>query len=268
MKPLLFLISLAFTLAAVPSWSAEADAEGFVPLFNGRDLTGWDGDPRLWEVKDGIVTGTCTGPDQLAHNSFLIWRGGTVADFELRVVIRVIGDNNSGIQYRSREIPEVGQWAISGYQCDIHPAVEHLGMTYEEKGRGIFGLNGKKVLLDPAGALWQLSEHEPVRADVSQWTEVSILARGNRLVHRINGQITSELTDHHEAGRAMEGLLAIQLHRGNANRVEIRDLRLKRLEKAEILAFDEATLPAGAKKIERPRTSRPQGTGPVVPPKK
>lgn len=267
MKLLPFLFAFVFSISAGLSRSAEADADGFVALFNGRDLAGWEGDPRLWEVKDGIVTGTCTGPDQLAHNSFLIWRGGTVADFELRAVIRVVGDNNSGIQYRSRELPDVGKWVISGYQCDIHPAVEHLGMTYEEKGRGIFGLNGKKVLLDPTGALWQLSEHEPVRADVSQWTEVGIVARGNRLIHRINGRVTSELIDHHAEGRALEGLLAIQLHRGNPNRVEIRELRLKRLEPAEVAPFDPAQVPAEAKKIERPRTSRPQGTGPVIPPK-
>ena len=242
--------------------------DGFTSLFNGKDLTGWDGDPKLWKVEDGIVIGTCGGPDALANNSFLIWRGGKVTDFELRATIRVVGDNNSGIQYRSREVPKAGPWVITGYQCDIHPAIEHTGMTYEEKGRGIFGLNGRNVMIDPGGALWLLSEHEPVKVDVSQWNEYTVIARGNHLVHKINSQVTSELIDHDEKGRALEGLLAIQLHGGNPNNVQIKKLSLKPLTDGKLLAFDAATLPAGAKKISRPGSDKPQGTGPVVPPSK
>ena len=241
---------------------------GFTSLFNGKDLAGWDGDPKLWKVEDGIVIGTCGGPDALANNSFLIWRGGKVTDFELRATIRVVGDNNSGIQYRSRELPKAGPWVITGYQCDIHPAIEHTGMTYEEKGRGIFGLNGRNVMVDPGGALWLLSEHEPVKVDVSQWNEYTVIARGNHLVHKINGRTTSELIDHQEKGRALEGLLAIQLHGGNPNNVQIKNLRIKPLTDGKLLAFDAATLPAGAKKISRPGSNHPQGTGPVVPPSK
>ncbi len=261
MKHLLFLSLLTLSTAAFA-------ADEFTALFNGKDLSGWDGDPKLWKVEDGIVVGTCTGPDALANNTFLIWRGGVVKNFELHASVRVIGDNNSGIQYRSRELPEVAPWVITGYQCDIHPAIEHTGMTYEEKGRGIFGLNGRNVLLDPEGALWLLSEHDPVKVDVSQWNEYTIIARGNHLVHQINGQTTSELVDHDAKKRALEGLLAIQLHRGNANSVHIKDLRLKVLPAGELTAFDPAKLPESAKKIERPRTSSPQGTGPVVPPTK
>ncbi len=250
---------VASVLAALPA------EEGFTSLFNGQDLTGWDGDPKLWKVENGIVIGTNPAPEAMANNSFLIWRGGTVKDFELRAIVRVIGDNNSGIQYRSRELKDVAPWVITGYQCDIHPAIEHTGMTYEERGRGIFGLNGKNVMLDPEGTLWQLSEHAPVKVDVSQWNEYVILAQGNRLQHFINGQPTSELIDHHADKRTLEGLLAIQLHKGNPNRVEIKDLRLKVLPEAAMVPF---ALPPTATKIEKPRTSRPQGTGPVVPVKK
>jgi len=237
--------------------------DGFTSLFNGKDLSGWDGDPTLWKVEYGIVVGTCAGPGSLANNTFLIWRGGTVKDFELKATMRVVGDNNSGIQYRSRERPDIGPWVISGYQCDVHPAIEHTGMTYEEKGRGIFGLNGKNVILDPEGERWLVSEHEPVEADTSQWIEYTVIARGNNLIHKVNGQTTSELTDYHEAGRALEGLLAIQLHKGNANRVEIKDLRIKPLSDGEILEFDPDDLPPGAKQIDKPRTVNPQGVGPI-----
>tara|TARA_R110002096_G_scaffold42893_30_gene115421 strand:+ start:1252 stop:2040 length:789 start_codon:yes stop_codon:yes gene_type:complete len=255
-------------LLSLLSFASSAFSEdGFTPLFNGKDLTGWDGDPKLWNVEDGIVTGTCSGPGALEYNTFLIWRGGTVKDFELRATLRIIGDNNSGIQYRSRELPEVGPWAISGYQCDAHPAIEHTGMTYEEKGRGIFGLNGNDVLLDPDGVRWIVAQHEPVKADLSEWTEFVVIARGNHLIHQVNGKTTSEFFDHHE-GRTLEGLLAIQLHRGNPHRVQIKDLRIKALTDGEIIPFDPSTLPADAKKIEKPRTTNPQGTGPAAKPTK
>lgn len=255
--------TLALFLSLVGFTAAANGADKFISLFNGKDLSGWEGDPELWKVDNGVVIGTCKGPDNLKHNSFLIWRGGLVKDFELRATVRVIGDNNSGIQYRSRERPEIGPWVISGYQCDIHPAIEHTGMTYEEKGRGIFGLNGRNVMLDPEGARWLLSEQEPVKVDTSKWNEYTVIARGNRLVHTVNGKVASELIDHHEKGRALEGLLAIQLHQGNPNSVQIKDLRIKTLNDGKLLKFDPEKLPASARKIDKPRTSRPQGTGPI-----
>lgn len=247
---------------------STAPKGGFTPLFNGRDLSGWDGDPALWRVENGVVTGTCRGPGQPPHNSFLTWRGGTVKDFELRAIVRVIGDNNSGIQYRSRPLPEVGPWAIAGYQCDIHPALVHTGMTYEEKGRGIFGLNGKDVVLDPEGNRWVIAEREPVAVDVSRWNEYTVIARGNHLIHKINGRITSELFDYDARGRALEGLLAIQLHQGNPNTVEVKQVWLKPLPTSPVAEFNAASLPPGAQKIEKPRTSNPQGLGPATPARK
>jgi hypothetical protein len=240
------------------SASVAPDDEGFVELFNGRDLEGWDANPELWKVEDGVIVGTCEGPEKPEFNEFLIWEGGTLADFELRVVARLHGDNNSGVQYRSRRYPETGPWGISGYQNDIHPATQHNGMTYEERGRGIFGLNGQEVALDPEGKLWLLSEHEPVEADISEWTEYGVVARGNRLVHTINGQVSSTLVDYHEAGRALQGLLAIQLHRGQAHVLEVRSIRYKPLEQTAPEPFAEGSLPESATPIER---SGPGGKG-------
>lgn len=250
------LLSLAFlsTVTASDEWKN---------LLNGKDLSGWDGDPKLWRVENGVVTGTCAGPDALAHNTFLIWRDGVVKDFELKVTMRVTGDNNSGIQYRSRPLPEAGPWGITGYQNDVHPAIEHTGMTYEEKGRGIFGLNGTKVMVDPEGVLWKLSSHEPVSVDVTQWNEYTIIAKGNHLIHQVNGKVTSELIDHQEDKRALEGLVAIQLHRGNANTVEIKSIALRALPAAPLIPYKAGELPAGAERIEKPRTSRPQGVNPA-----
>jgi Domain of Unknown Function (DUF1080) len=258
-------MKMILVLIVACSLSGATYAEdAFVSLLNGKDLANWDGDPNLWSVKDGIVIGTCSGPDAMANNSFLIWRGGAVKDFELRATVRVVGDNNSGIQYRSREMPDVAPWVISGYQCDIHPAIEHTGMTYEEKGRGIFGLNGNNVMLDPDGALWLLSQHEPLKVDVSQWNEYTIVARGNHLIHKINGDVTSELIDHDQKGRALEGLLAIQLHSGNANSVQIKQLSIKHIEAGELIPFDKTQMPEGAMRLDKPKTIHPQGVGPAA----
>lgn len=255
-----------FALSSLLVSTVSADETGkFVSLFNGKDLTNWDGDPKLWKVEDGVITGTCDGPEALQHNTFLIYRGGEVTDFELRATVRVIGDNNSGLQYRSRERPDIGKWVISGYQCDIHPATQHTGMTYEEKGRGIFGLNGKNVMLDPDGHRWLLSEHEPVEVDLTEWNEFTVIARGNHLIHKVNGKVTSELTDHDEEGRALKGLIAIQLHRGNQNTVQIKDIRLKTLTDGKLVPFDPENLPKGAQKIERPKTRNPQGKKAALP---
>ncbi len=236
---------------------AACAQDGFVPLFNGRDLTGWDGDPKLWKIEQGVIIGT-SAPGSPATNSFLIWQG-SLKDFELRATIRVIGDNNSGIQYRSHRLPEISPWTIAGYQCDVHPVDVHTAMTYEERGRGIFGYNGMDVVMDPTGQRWQVGERPRVQVDISVWNEYTIIARGNQMTHKINDQVTSIFTDHDEPHRALEGLLAIQLHAGNPHTTQVRDIRLKVLPNAALIAFDPTTLPAGAMKIAKPKVVSAQG---------
>ena len=135
--------------------------DGFTPLFNGKDLSGWDGEPGLWAVEDGVIVGT-SEVGKPKTNSFLIWNG-KVKDFEVRATVKVVGDNNSGVQYRSRRLPEVTPWTILGYQCDVHPTDVHTAMTYEERGRGIFGYNGVDVVMDPSGQRWQVGERPRVQ---------------------------------------------------------------------------------------------------------
>jgi hypothetical protein len=137
-------------------------------LFNGKDLSGWDGNPELWSVKDGVITGVTKADEPLPYNQFLIWRDGKVKNFELRVTLRQTG-NNSGIQYRSRELPEVGKWSIGGYQCDVHPSPVNNAMVYDERGRGIVAKNGQEVIVDAAGTKWLIKEHAPVEVVVPDW---------------------------------------------------------------------------------------------------
>lgn len=245
MKTLVYLASLVLFVSA-----ARAAEEGFRPLFNGKDLTGWDGNPELWSVQDGCISGKTTGPEQLAYNQFLIWRGGVVKNFELRAKIKQSG-NNSGIQYRSKELPEVGKWSVGGYQCDIHPAPANNGMVYEEKARGIIIQNGQSVVIDPEGKRWLVAEREPVKVDIAEWHEYTVIAQGNRLIHKIDGKVTIDLVDHEEKARSLEGIVAFQIHRGPAMNVQIKDVMLKELPAGGVIAFDKAALPAEAKPIEK-----------------
>lgn len=230
----------------------SADETGFRSLFNGKDLTGWDGNPELWSVKDGMIFGKTTGPEQLAYNQFLIWRGGVLKNFELRATIRQAG-NNSGIQYRSAELKEVGKWSIGGYQCDIHPSPAYNGMQYHERGRGIMFINGQKGVVDDKGQKYILSQKEPLNVDVTQWHEYTILANGNKVTHKIDGQVVTEFTDHDVAKRSLEGLLAIQIHRGPAMTVEVKDVRLKELPEGGVVTLDQEPLPADAKLVQPPK---------------
>lgn len=230
--------------------SAQETDDGFRSLFNGTDLTGWDGNPELWSVENGCIVGKTTGPEHLTYNQFLIWRGGVLKNFELRVSAKVTG-NNTGIQYRSRELPDVGKWSIGGYQCDIHPSPVNNAMVYEERARRILTENGQSVVIEPAGVPWLIAKREPVVADVAEWNEYSIIARGNHIIHRINGEIAAEFTDYEESANALEGLLAFQIHRGPAMTVQFKDVRLRELPDAEVTKFDRAALPADATKMER-----------------
>jgi hypothetical protein len=248
LKALLFS---GLALALAPATESFAAEDGFKPLFNGKDLSGWDGNPELWSVRDGCIVGATTGPEQLPYNQFLIWRGGTVKNFELRAKIREEG-NNSGIQYRSKELKDVGPWSVGGYQCDIHPAPPNNAMLYEERGRGIVSQNGQSVIVDEQGQKWITATREPVKVDLGQWNEFTVIAQGNRLVHKINGQVTMELVDHEAAKRALDGVLAFQIHRGPAMKVAIKDVMLKELPDGGVLSPADAPVPADAKKIERP----------------
>lgn len=247
MRSPLALLLCVLTLGIIP----VAAEDGFRPLFNGKDLSGWDGNPELWSVEDGAITGRTKGPDHLAYNQFLIWRGGELRNFELRARIKQSG-NNSGIQYRSKEFPEVGKWAVGGYQCDIHPNAPYNGMIYEERGRGIVVQNGQGVIVDDKGAKWLVSEHEPVKVDVAEWHEYVVIAQGNRIIHKIDGKVTIDLVDHDAKARALSGLLAFQVHRGPAMVVQIKDLMLKELPEGGLLSPETNPIPSDAHRIEAP----------------
>lgn len=225
--------SLAFALSlfVTPILFAE---DGYESLFNGKDLSGWDGDPELWSVEDGAITGKTNGPDHLEYNKFLIYTGQPVDDFELKMKFRMEGENNSGVQYRSKHLKDQGDRVVGGYQADLHAKPTYTGMLYDERGRGIIAQRGQRVRVSADGEKTAESLDvavEPI--DLEQWHELVITAKGNRLTHQIDGVTTVEIIDDQESEREMSGVIAMQVHRGPAMKVQFKEILLKRLPKTE-----------------------------------
>jgi len=223
----------AAILLAAAARGPAADDTGFVPLFDGKTLEGWEGKPEFWRVEDGAIVGQTTPEQPTKGNTFLIWRQGLVDDFELALSYRLTG-GNSGVQYRSQDR---GDFVVGGYQADFEAGPKYSGILYEEKGRGILAERGQRITITPEG---QKVPGEPigVAEDLQKlikpdaWNELRIVARGNKLQHFINGQLMSETTDEQPDKRRLEGVLALQVHAGPPMKLEVKDIRLKRLKLA------------------------------------
>ncbi len=226
------------TLLAFVSATALVQAEE-KQLFNGKDLTGWEGNPKLWSVENGTITGKTAneGDAKIKHNTFLVWKGGTVGDFELTFKYR-IEKGNSGVQYRSKELPsgENGP-IISGYQADFEAGKTYSGILYEERARGILAKRGEKTVIkaDPADpkkskveVTGSVGNSDEIQAAIKSedWNDFKVIAKGGHLQHFINGRQTVDVTDETEAG-AKSGVLALQIHAGPAMVVQFKDLVLK-----------------------------------------
>jgi hypothetical protein len=206
-------------------------AEGFRLIFDGKSLDGWDGNPKLWSVKDGAIVGETTKENPAKGNTFLIWKGGTVSDFELRFQFRLTGKNNSGVQYRSRDL---GNWVAGGYQYDINPGAEHMGKLYEEKGkRGRMAMGGEKVTWKEKKELVGPTVDKDVLAKAEKredWNEGAIVGKGNHILHRVNGVTVVDFTDEDEKNRLLTGIVALQIHAGAPMKIEFKTIRLKELK--------------------------------------
>ncbi|MEW5979970.1 MAG: family 16 glycoside hydrolase [Acidobacteriota bacterium] len=222
---------LLATLTPPFAYTAGAGEEGFRTLFNGGDLSGWEGNPKFWSVRDGAITGQTTTENPTENNTFLFWQDGTVEDFELRLSYRIVG-GNSGIQYRSKDL---GNWVAGGYQADIEAGQTYSGIVYEEKGRGILVQRGQRAVIDANGkihAVGSVGDPQQLQAAIrnEDWNTYEVVALGNRLVHKINGRVMAELTDDQVDKRSFSGILALQLHAGPPMTVQFKDVRMKRLK--------------------------------------
>ena len=236
----LAVVGLVFSFGAA---AMAADEEGFEAIFNGKDLTGWDGDPRLWSVKDGVIRGETTKENPAPGNTFCVWRGGKLKDFILKIAFR-IQNGNSGIQYRSKEHDK---WRINGYQAEIENNPGKVGFLYHEGGRGWLVHVGDFMIIDEEGKKSIVSKVADVGAlkeagyyKMKDWNEYIIIAQGNFIRQYLNGYPTMALIDNDKPtdpadpkdrkGSIREGLLALQIHAGAPMVVEFKDIFIRHLK--------------------------------------
>lgn len=209
------------------------DAAGFVPIFDGKSLDGWDGDPRYWRVENGEIVGETTPANPVAVNNFLIWRGGVVRDFELKLDFRMNG-SNSGIQYRSTEVPEVGKWVLKGYQADMDFTETYLGNIHDERGRGVLSRRGEvtRIIDGPRfKVIGTIADGTLLRGamNVNGWNRYHIIARGAVLLQLLNDQLISVAIDEDSTHAAAEGVIGFQMHTGPPFRIQFRNILYRQL---------------------------------------
>jgi hypothetical protein len=205
---------------------------GFRPIFDGKSLQGWDGDPEFWHAENGALVGQTTTEKQPKQNTFLIWRGASPANFELRLDFRLTGFN-SGIQLRSIELPEI-KWAMKGYQADRDGEQLYTGQIYEERGRGFLAMRGQFTYIgddQKPAVVASLGDAGELKAAIHAggWNSLHVIARGNTIEQVLNKRLMSMLIDDDKVNRKMDGLIGIQVHRGPPMKIEVKNIRLKTL---------------------------------------
>lgn len=222
--------------------AAPPESPDMKSIFNGENLDGWDGDERLWKVRDGVIHGETTASQAAKGNTFLLWSGGTTEDFELRLSFRCNATNNSGIQYRSRHIDSQdapNRWVLRGYQHELRNEVDFpnvSGFIYGEglAGRGRICLVGEQAHMvdgkkEVTGTLIDNDQfRELFRLD--QWNDVVIIAQDRRLRHYMNGRLILDFTDSADLALT-SGMLGLQLHAGKPMWAEFKDIRIRALPK-------------------------------------
>ncbi|QDT43076.1 Arylsulfatase [Gimesia alba] len=258
-----------FTASTVPhpkasaAVSARADKEGFVRVFDGKSLRHWNGDRKYWSVEDGALTGKTDGT--LKMNRFITWKDSTIRNFDLRVKVKVTPGGNSGLQYRGMSRPDLGLDIVTGYQCDVvanNP--NYNGMLYEERGRRILSHTGEKVIIATDGQPWVI-EKMPVKTFApDEWHDFRVLVKGNHHQHWIDGHKTADLIDLDEKGRALEGVLAVQVHVGPAMKIQYKDFKIKHLpDDLPLQQAKDHPIPANAYGV-RPQGRLPKNWKPPI----
>ena len=228
------LMALSMVLFSSTAFTgAERVEAGFRSLFSGKDLGGWEGDMKFWTVKDAVITGQTTEADvEKGKMTYLIWKGGDVKDFELRLSFRFQGERvNTGVSYRGKN---VGSWVVTGYQADIESGTQWNGILVEMEGRRFLGMRGQRTVNDAAGKMnvvGAVGDPEALDRLVKRgdWNDYVIVAKGNHMIHKINGQVMTDVIDDNPEKRALSGVLAFQLHRSYPQTVQFKDIRIKPL---------------------------------------
>jgi hypothetical protein len=241
-----------------------ADHPGWVSMFDGSTLNGWDGDKAYWHVVDGAITveSTCEKP---TGTIYLVWQGGEAADFEMKVEMKGTGAQvNSGVQYRGaiqeprpaggggagrgrpqtacpsgqpRGTPpdQAGQakWNMLGAQFDFDGQNRYSGQYYEQAtGRGIIAWRGQVVRTEDGKSprlLATLGDKDELggHVKVDDWNQFHIIARGTQMTHIINGHVMAILIDDDPTKFRKTGLIGFEIE--GTGKIAIRNIWLKKL---------------------------------------
>lgn len=224
MKSALTIASLAallFLCAANPT-----DEDGFVSMFNGKDLAGWEGKPGGWWVEDGAITSESTPEKPCVKHHYLYWRVAKPADFVMRFKYKLVG-GNSGVQFRSEERPDYDTW---GYQADMEAGTDWTGCLFQHDRGGVV-MRGKQAVIAEDGTRTETEFADPAGLqkliNQDDWNDYEIVARGSHVTLSINGKRMCEVDDRDAKWACKEGIIALQMHPGPPMKVQFKDLRIK-----------------------------------------
>ncbi|MDN3202953.1 3-keto-disaccharide hydrolase [Algoriphagus sediminis] len=252
-----FLMALCYLFIAIGLKSTdffthekeEIVQNDFVAIFDGTSLDGWEYNPEYWKVSEGAIHGETTADNPLEANNFIVWKGGELGDFELKMDYWISETGNSGVQYRSERLAEVPN-ALKGYQADIDGRNRYTGQNYEEKKRATLAYRGQKTRItsqpDDISNLreyvernaWkglnvveELGDREELGNLIKQgeWNSIHLIVKGNVMQHFVNGTLMSEVHDEDMKNRMLTGLIGMQMHVGPPMKVLFKNVQLKKL---------------------------------------
>lgn len=221
------------------------DHAGWTSMFDGSTMKGWDGSSEVWRAENGAITGEST-PDKPSGTTYVIWQGGEPKNFELKAEVKLEGSGaNSGIQYRSSRAtqpqggpvpnPRFAKWNLKGYQADFDFANRYSGQLYEQgTPRGIIAWRGQMVRTEQGKKprlLGMLGDSDALKSfiKVGDWNQMHVIARGNSMIHVVNGRVMSIFIDDDPTMAVAQGLIGLQIEGGGNVKVSFRNLWLKNL---------------------------------------
>ena len=224
----------AFITTSIFNLHAQKNKDGFKKIFDGKTMKNWEADTSHWRIENGAFVGEVTKEKQLKSNTFLIYRGETPGDFEFKAEYRISPEGNSGVQYRSEMVENV-PYGLKGYQADIDGANRYTGQNYEERGRGFLAMRGEQSVLKEGQKptiTGSVGNSDELKSKIKKddWNQIHIIAKGNHILHYINGVLMSETTDEDATKRKMSGLIGLQVHVMPKMKVEYREIYLKKLK--------------------------------------
>ena len=231
---------------------------GWTPIFDGKTLNGWDGNPAVWSVQEGAITATSSA-ERRVGSTFIIWRGGEPADFELTLDMKATRDIHSGVFYRGRvgpapprpaaaprppgatqrpqppplAVPADPRWNVTGYGLDFDYPLDNVGNVEDTtRGETQIGWRGHVVRMEPGRrprSLGLIGDRDALKSGVRQgeWNELHVIARGRTLTHLVNGQLMAVVIDDDPAAGKLSGVIALQIEQFGTGTVAFRNIWLK-----------------------------------------